>query len=119
MTTLPFPPRNACFARSFTLAAGLALLLAGTIPGSARAQVEGYGQTVGGPSSNTPGLDREEDNILDATNPLQLMNMLRKSAAMENATPPGSAIDDALKDFEAQSASPAPSSGATQTMTGP
>ena len=120
MSTRPLHRRAASNARAFALAAAFGLLFAGAVPDAARAQVDGYGQTVGGSSTTTPGsFDEKEDSILDATNPLQLMNMLRKSAALEDATPPGSAIDDALRDFEAQTASPAPSSGATQTMTGP
>ncbi len=39
---------------------------------------------------------------LDATNPLELMNQLRRSSAMDNATPPGDAIDRALREMEAQ-----------------
>lgn len=40
--------------------------------------------------------------VLDATNPLELMNQLRRSSAMDNATPPGDAIDRALREMEAQ-----------------
>ncbi len=41
-------------------------------------------------------------SVLDATNPLELMNQLRRSSAMDNATPPGDAIDRALREMEAQ-----------------
>jgi hypothetical protein len=43
-------------------------------------------------------------NVLDATNPLELMNQLRRSSAMDNATNPKDAIDAALRQFEQPSA---------------
>ena len=55
-----------------------------------------------GPSS---GSGKSGGSILDSTNPMDLMNKLRKSTAMDEATPPGDAIDQALK---ALNASPAP-----------
>ena len=69
-------------------------------PGSARAdyaagqskqeqQVYDYG-----PSS---GSGKGGGSILDSANPMDLMNKLRKSTAMDDATPPGDAIDQALK----------------------
>ncbi len=69
-------------------------------PGSARAdyaagqskqeqQVYDYG-----PSS---GSGKGGGSILDSANPMDLMNKLRKSTAMDDATPPGDAIDRALK----------------------
>jgi hypothetical protein len=44
--------------------------------------------------------------VLDATNPVDLMNRLRRATAMDDATPPSDAIDAALKDFQAQPAKP-------------
>ncbi|QEY33427.1 hypothetical protein EVJ50_07155 [Synechococcus sp. RSCCF101] len=44
----------------------------------------------------------QDQGILDATNPLELMNRLRRLTAMDDATPPDDAIDAALRDFEAQ-----------------
>ena len=38
--------------------------------------------------------------ILDATNPMDLINRLRQSEAMRDATPPSDAIDAALMDFQ-------------------
>ncbi len=38
--------------------------------------------------------------ILDATNPMDLINRLRKSESMNDATPPSDAIDAALKNFQ-------------------
>ena len=58
----------------------------------------------------TPFQNREEraiygggDNsdVLDATNPMDLINRLRQSGMMDDATPPSDAVDAALKAFEA------------------
>ena len=46
-----------------------------------------------------PGQGKQE-TILDATNPMELMNRLRAATALDNATSPSDAIDDALKAFE-------------------
>ena len=69
-------------------------------PGSARADYA-TGQSKQeqqfydyGPSS---GSGKGGGSILDSTNPMDLMNKLRKSTAMDDATPPGDAIDQALK----------------------
>lgn len=88
-------------------AAGLSapLLLTAT---SASAQQAGYGQTLG----TTPMERQMYDNgtgrpnsgsLLDSTNPIDLMNKIRRSTAMDEATPPASAIDQALQQLEAQS----------------
>ena len=78
----------------------------------ARAQQSGYGQTMGStpvesqiynydPSSgNRTGSSSEGIN---PANPLDLINKIRKGTAMDNATPPGDAVDQALKELEAQS----------------
>lgn len=52
-----------------------------------------------------PG-QNDQESVLDATNPMDLMNRLRRANAMNDATPPGDAIDAALKAFE--SSQPAP-----------
>ena len=69
-------------------------------PGSARADYAA-GQSKQeqqfydyGPSS---GSGKSGGSVLDSTNPMDLMNKLRKSTAMDEATPPGDAIDRALK----------------------
>ena len=69
-------------------------------PGSARADYAA-GQSKQeqqfydyGPSS---GSGKGGGSILDSANPMDLMNKLRKSTAMDEATPPGDAIDQALK----------------------
>ncbi len=46
-----------------------------------------------------PGQSKQK-SILDATNPLELMNRLRSISALDNATSPSDAIDDALRAFE-------------------
>ncbi|MGB5134882.1 MAG: hypothetical protein WBN89_06880 [Prochlorococcaceae cyanobacterium] len=97
------------------MAAGLLLAPLGF--GEARAQQGGVGQSV-----TTPQQQRELDDgvgpsrsgsILDATNPIDLMNRIRRATALDNATQPGDAIDAALRDFETGSppaGSPAPGS---------
>ena len=68
------------------------------VPGSARADYAA-GQSKQeqqfydyGPSSG-----KGSGSLLDSANPMDLMNKLRKSTAMDDATPPGDAIDRALK----------------------
>jgi hypothetical protein len=93
--------------------AGLALILAtGEVltAGAAFAQQSGYGQTLGttpqerqlygSGSSGGPG-----GGPIDARNPIDLINQLRRSTALDDATPPATAVDQALKALEA---SPAP-----------
>lgn len=102
---------------------GLAMLLgaAALIPTAAPAQQQGYGQTLGTSPLEKQMFDPDPrggkggGSILDSTNPLDLMNKIRRGSAMDDATPPASAIDQALREFDAQpagSASPAgPASG--------
>lgn len=89
------------------LAALLPALLA---PAAGLAQQQGYGQTMG-----TTPLERQlydadprggsgGGSPLESGNPLDIMNVIRRNSSLSEATPPSSAIDDALKDFEAQSA---------------
>ena len=52
-----------------------------------------------------PG-QNDQESVLDATNPMDLMNRLRRANAMNDATPPSDAIDAALKALE--SSQPAP-----------
>jgi hypothetical protein len=89
--------------------AGLALFLAAAdalAPGSVFAQQSGYGQTLGitpqerqlygsGSSGGASG------GPIDARNPIDLINQLRRSTALDDATPPATAVDQALKDLEA------------------
>ena len=48
--------------------------------------------------STGPGGDSGE--ILDATNPMDLINRIQRAGAMDDATPPSDAIDAALKEFQ-------------------
>ena len=52
-----------------------------------------------------PG-ENDQESVLDAKNPMDLMNRLRRANAMNDATPPSDAIDAALKALE--SSQPAP-----------
>jgi hypothetical protein len=92
--------------QAFSLAIGLASSLAiGALP--AGAQQAGYGQTIGispqerqiygGSGSSTP---------LDAKNPIDLINQLRRSTSLDDATPPSTAVDQALKALEAPQPAP-------------
>jgi hypothetical protein len=73
----------------------------------AAAQQAGYGQTLGSSQQerelNLGTGPQRSSSILDSTNPLDLMNKLRRGTALDNATPPGDAVDAALKDFQVQS----------------
>ena len=58
-------------------------------------------------SSITPSAKRdahktfeEEEDPIDLTNPMDLMNRLRRASAMSDATSPSDAIDEALKAFD-------------------
>ena len=83
----------------------------------------GTGSGVGQPGSSSG---------LDITNPIELINRIRRSTALDDATPPASAVDQALKALEAQpgpaSAGPAaggrpvhspPSAGGRPAVSGP
>lgn len=96
---------------------GVMLLLAAAAaalnPADALAQQQGYGQTLGTSPLERQLFDADPrggkggGTILDSTNPLDLMNMIRRSSAMDDATPPASAIDQALREFDSQPAGPA------------
>ncbi len=51
---------------------------------------------------NTFSEDQKKGTLLDATNPMELINRLRQATSMDNATSPSDAIDDALKALEDQ-----------------
>ena len=48
----------------------------------------------------------KQGSILDSTNPIDLMNKIRRGTAMDDATTPGDAVDAALKDLDVQSSGP-------------
>jgi len=107
-----FPGRS-CFA---SLGVALFALAGAAAPGLA--QQAGYGQTLGTSpqerqmyDGSSPG---KQNSILDATNPIDLMNRIRRSTALDEATPPGTAIDQALRDFDAKAPKPAPAGTAGQ-----
>ena len=82
----------------------LSSLVVTTVPMGAGAQVEApfqnreereiYGDTNGSGS------------ILDAANPMDLLNQIRRATAMDDATPPSDAIDAALKAYQNPQATP-------------
>lgn len=81
----------------------------------AAAQQQGYGQTIdsatgsggGGASSLGSGMSTgKSSSVLDAVNPIDLMNRIRRNQALDEATPPGDAVDQALRDYQGQTASP-------------
>ena len=41
-------------------------------------------------------------SVLDATNPMDLLNRIRQSNALNDATPPSDAVDAALKAYQQQ-----------------
>ncbi len=51
---------------------------------------------------NTFSGDSQKETVLDATNPFQLLNRLRQAQAMQDATSPSDAIDQALKALDSQ-----------------
>jgi hypothetical protein len=81
-------------------------------PVRVQAQVQGYGQTIDSPQQQRE-LDAgsggpSRNSALDAANPIDLMNRLRRASAFDNATPPSDAIDAALRDFQPQPQPAAP-----------
>ncbi|KZR74906.1 hypothetical protein [Prochlorococcus marinus] len=82
----------------------IALLSLTTVVDPAKAQLSGDYQT---PQErdlyNTVPGNNDKGTILDATNPMDLMNRLRRSTAMDDATAPSDAIDAALKALELES----------------
>lgn len=60
-------------------------------------------------NGNQNGGSRSGGSVLDATNPIDLMNRIRRSTAMDDATAPDDAVDQALKALEAQAPPASPS----------
>ena len=106
---------NRCFVaipvRGLPLLLTAALLAGPASVTPVAAQQQGYGQTLSGASSgsNDPasmgsGMGKG-NSVLDSVNPIDLMNKIQRSQAMDEATPPRDAVDAALRDFAAQSGS--------------
>ena len=51
---------------------------------------------------NTFSENKESGGIIGATNPMELINRLRSATALDNATPPSDAIDEALNALDDQ-----------------
>ena len=101
----------------------LAPLLLLSLPTAVSAQTTGYGQPLGLSSQDRQMFGNGSGGGsaspigggsagLDISNPIDLINRLRRSSAMDDATPPASAVDQALKELEAPSAKP-PAAGAS------
>ena len=92
--------------RLVPLALWLGLLAAAApLANPAAVQEAGYGQTLNSPQQQREldyGTGPARNTVLDATNPIDLMNRLQRATAMDDATPPADAIDAALRDFQNQ-----------------
>ena len=64
------------------------------------AQVDGGYQNREEREIFSPGPGGDSGAILDATNPMDLINRIQRAGAMDDATPPSDAIDAALKELE-------------------
>jgi hypothetical protein len=114
MSALAMAARTPFLRRHSPLLALAALLgsAAVLLPVAAAAQQQGYGQTLGTSPMEKQMFDPDPrggkggGSLLDSTNPMDLMNKIRRSTAMDEATPPASAIDQALRDFDSQPAAP-------------
>ena len=82
----------------------LPCLIAATIPIGAYAQVDAPYQNR--EEREIYGESNDNGSVLDAANPMDLLNRIRRSTAMDDATPPSDAIDEALKAFQNQPESP-------------
>ena len=94
----------------------VAALVLGGLAGPVFAQATAIGQPMGlssqerqmfGNGNSGGGSLGGGGGGLDVSNPIDLINRLRRSSAMDDAPPPSSAVDQALKALEAQSG-PAP-----------
>ncbi|MCT0200341.1 hypothetical protein KQ313_11705 [Synechococcus sp. CS-1325] len=97
----------------------VALLAAAVIvvPGIVRADGFGAGQSVQEKQLYDYGPDQNK-GILNTTNPIELMNRIRRGQALDNATDPGDAIDRALRELEVKTV-PAGQTPGSAGMKGP
>jgi hypothetical protein len=119
LQVIDHPPAAAMVRLSALPAIALPAVALALLPaGQGLAQESGYGQTLGTSPMERQlyeyGPGKSGDTILDTTNPLDLMNKLRRSTALEEATPPSSAVDQALREFDLQMTQPAPSGSSGQ-----
>jgi hypothetical protein len=100
-------------ARPLALAA-LTLLSLPLAASAALAQNNSFGQSIQEQKiyDNSP-TGRPSGGILESGNPLELMNKLRRNSALDEATQPGDAIDQALRDLDAQAAPSPATPGST------
>lgn len=111
--------------RSVRFSLGAASLLLGAVGllQPAMAQQQGYGQTIGAGQQerelNFGAGPNRSGGILDSANPIDLMNKIRRGTAMDDATPPGDAIDAALRDYHQQSGSTAAKPGSASSLVKP
>ena len=82
----------------------LPCLIAVAIPGVAQAQVDAPYQNR--EEREIYGNPNDRGSVLDAANPMDLLNRIRRSTAMNDATPPSDAIDAALKALQNPPESP-------------
>jgi len=81
-------------------AAAVAIALLGLPPGAQAAPNEPLQEQ----NLYNYGTSKPSNSLMDVTNPMELMNRLRNSSAMDNATNPKDAIDAALRQLEQPSA---------------
>ena len=101
--------------RTSAFRAGLVFTLAAALlGGTAKADYSSWGVSTQekqiydyGPGGSNG--TSKQGSVLDSTNPIDLMNKMRRGSAMDDATPPGDAVDAALKELNAPQ-TPGPSS---------
>ena len=82
----------------------IALVLSAQVP-AAQAQMDSTYQNREEREIYGNGTDGADGgSILDATNPMDLINRIRQVGSLDDATPPSDAIDAALKALELQPA---------------
>jgi len=99
------------FRAAVLLAAGLFVL-----PEMVRADGFVVAQSIQDRQLYNDGPDQNK-GVLGTTNPIELMNRIRRGQALDNATNPGDAIDQALRELEVKSV-PAPQSPGSAGMKG-
>lgn len=103
--------RHCLSRRDASLLCGCLLLVSAAVfsGGEALADTSSWGMSTQekqifdyGPGGGNSGSGSKPGAVLDTTNPIELMNKIRRGTAMDDATPPGDAIDAALKELDAQ-----------------